>query len=121
MPSARPDDVSSGVLLYQRFPEDRAQLVTRCEHMRRYYSPICMCRIAEAMGCCLRLWSSGLPVMASDHSGADDLVTVGKEGFLSSGARYRSADRSNLVVLPTSGRDASYGEQHGGKSKVSSQ
>jgi glycosyltransferase involved in cell wall biosynthesis len=26
--------------------------------------------------------SSGLPVLASDHSGADDLVTEGKEGFI---------------------------------------
>jgi alpha-maltose-1-phosphate synthase len=30
----------------------------------------------------LEAMSSGLPVVASDHSGADDLVTEGKDGFI---------------------------------------
>lgn len=40
---------SCRVLLYHRFPEDQSQLIAQCEHIRRYYNPVPMCRVADAL------------------------------------------------------------------------
>jgi glycosyltransferase involved in cell wall biosynthesis len=44
----------------------------------------------------LEAMSSGLPVVASDHSGADDLVTEGKDGFI---VPVRDVDRLAEAIL----------------------
>jgi peptidoglycan/xylan/chitin deacetylase (PgdA/CDA1 family) len=38
------------ILAYHRFPEDRSYLIAQCEHIRRYYQPVSMRRVAESLG-----------------------------------------------------------------------
>lgn len=54
------------IVLYHRFPDDRSQLFVQCEHIRRYYKPVSMRQVAEAIATGAPLPHNAIAVTVDD-------------------------------------------------------
>jgi peptidoglycan/xylan/chitin deacetylase (PgdA/CDA1 family) len=67
------------ILGYHRFPEDRSHLTAQCEHIRRYYHPVSMRRVAESLGTRAPLPHNALAITVDD--GYRDFLSNAKPIF----------------------------------------
>jgi peptidoglycan/xylan/chitin deacetylase (PgdA/CDA1 family) len=54
------------ILVYHRFSEDRSYLIEQCEHIRRYYQPVSMRRVAESLATGTVLPNNAIAVTVDD-------------------------------------------------------
>jgi peptidoglycan/xylan/chitin deacetylase (PgdA/CDA1 family) len=67
------------ILVYHRFPEDRSSLIAQCEHIRRYYQPVSMRRLAESLGTGPPLPDNAIAITVDD--GHHDFLTSAQPVF----------------------------------------
>jgi peptidoglycan/xylan/chitin deacetylase (PgdA/CDA1 family) len=67
------------ILVYHRFPEDRSSLIEQCEHIRRYYQPVSMRRVAESLGVGTPLPNNATAITVDD--GYRDFLTNAQPFF----------------------------------------
>lgn len=106
---ADPSVRTTGILPHQ-------QLVDRYRESDVFVFPSVNEALAQVL---LEAMSSGLPVIGSDHSGADDCVTDGKEGFI---VPVRDVDRLAEAILWCHGhRDETRAMGVAARAKIESQ